>query len=188
MRALYGRHLAARDRVLAECIPDGARVVDVCAGDGALYRHELRHKNVTYLGLDASPQLVAWGRRHGVDMRSFDVRRDAIPSADTVVMQSSLYQFIEEAEPLIGRLLDAARHRVIIAEPIRNLSASDNPLVRVTARVLTRPARDSAYVGNRFNEERLRELFGNFAELERIFSIPGGRELIGIFTGRAGDA
>ena len=185
MRVLYGRHFDARYEAVAAEIPPGASVVDVCAGDGYLYLKCLRQKSVRYLALDISPSLVAWANRHGIPAQQFNVWQDTPPPGDIVVMQASLYQFLPHADAIVRNLLAAARQKVIIAEPIRNLSASSHPLLSLVSRRLTAP--DSSgehYTGQRFDRQSLGALFRAFDAFEREFIAPGGREMIGIFRGQ----
>jgi hypothetical protein len=133
--------------------------------------------------LELSRRFVAAGQGQGVPMREFSVWRDEIPKAEIVVMQASLYQFLPHAETVVQRMLAAARDKVLIAEPIRNLSAKDSPLGKMS-RILTKPrTQDAAYSGQRFDEASLEKLFYSFASFERRFLIPGGREMIGVFRG-----
>jgi len=185
MRVLYGGHFRARYSAIAEEVPPGAAVLDVCAGDGYLYLRCLRARQVSYRALDISPELVRWMKRHGIEAYRFDVWRDALPAADVVIMQASLYQFLPDAARVIEKLLDAARERVIIAEPIRNLSSSNNPLVRLIAKRMTRPGEgDGQYEAHRFTSASLLDTFNRFPAFERSRLVPGGREMIGIFRGR----
>ena len=70
-------------------------------------------------------------RRLGARRCELDLadRRPPLPEADVVIMQASLYHFLPGADAIVERMLAAARERVIIAEPIRNLSTSRLPLV-----------------------------------------------------------
>ena len=184
MRVLYGRHFGARYAAIAAEIPSGAEVIDVCAGDGYLYLKFLRQKSVRYLGLDISPRLVDWARKRGVSARQFNLWQDTLPPGDVVVMQASLYQFLPHAEPIIGKLLSAARHTVIISEPIRNLSSSLLPLVPGLSRHLSAPdSTGGTYTGQRFDRQSLAEFFNSFEAFQRSFMIPGGRDMVGIFHG-----
>lgn len=183
MRMLYGRNFRARYEALAAEIPPHAQVIDLCAGDAYLYRHYLRKKGVNYLGLELSPQFVAAGQAQGVALQEFNVWKDKIPAAEIVIMQASLYQFLPNAEAVVQKMLAAAKRKVLIAEPIRNLSEEDSWLGKLS-RALTKPRKeDEAYSGQRFNETTLRKLFNSFAAFEREFLIPGGREMIGVFRG-----
>jgi len=76
-------------------------------------------------------------QRHGVDARWFNVITDPIPSADYVVMCSSLYHFGDHADEIVERMRRAARCAVILSEPVRNLS--DVPVVGGLAASLTNP-------------------------------------------------
>jgi SAM-dependent methyltransferase len=184
MRALYGRHFQRRYQALAALVPPGVSVVDVCAGDCYLYLAQLRLRSVHYLGLDISPQMVAWARRRGVAAREFDVWQEAIPPADFVLMQGSLYQFMAQAQHILHRLIAAARCKVLIAEPIRNLTASPYGLLATLSHRLTIPSgTDGTYTGQRFDRAALLALFTAFREFEGACTIPGGRECIGVFTG-----
>jgi hypothetical protein len=186
MRMLYGRHLAARSAAVVAEVPAGSVVVDVCSGDGQLYRRYLRSKPIRYQALDISPRLVEWMSQHGIQARQFDVRREALPGADVVIMQSSLYQFLPDAAPVVDRLLRAARSRVIITEPVRNFAASENPVLRFVGRRLTRPDGDGAeYRAHRFDSVSFSALCQQFPTLERLDTLPGGREMIAVFGGCA---
>jgi hypothetical protein len=186
MRLLYGRHLSARAAAASAEVPAGCDVIDVCAGDGRLYREHLRHKSVRYEALDLSPQMVEWMSEHGINARIFDVRSEALPSADVIVMLSSLYQFQPDAASVVERMVEAARMRVIITEPIRNLSDSRNPMLRFVARRMTETRSDA--VGDeipRFDRVTFPLLCQRFPTLERLDALPGGREMIAVLGGRA---
>lgn len=186
MRVLYGGHFRDRYRALAELVPPGASVLDVCAADCYLYWGYLRQKpGISYVGLDMSPSFVRTAQRRGTDARVFNVLEDEFPAADVVIMQGSLYQFLPGAERVVDRMLDAARRHVIIAEPIRNLSDSNVPVLSALSRWLTKPqSSEAGRDGARFTEQALRELFSRYDSLERTVYVPGGRELIGVFRGR----
>lgn len=50
MFMLYGRHYSARYRAIANLIPYGAEVLELCCGPGILYERYLRYKDVAYRG------------------------------------------------------------------------------------------------------------------------------------------
>jgi ubiquinone/menaquinone biosynthesis C-methylase UbiE len=109
MRLLYGRHYAARQRAIADLIPPGASVLEVCCGPGTLYRRHLARKRVRYLGLDINAGFLRRVRRSGAEAREWDVRSaDPLPPADFVIMQASLYHFMDDPRPLIERMLAIA--------------------------------------------------------------------------------
>jgi SAM-dependent methyltransferase len=138
MRALYGRHYAARMRSVAGEVPSGASVVELCCGPGTLYLRYLKGRVGRYVGLDVNERFVGRLRRRGVDARVVDLAAgsgETLPGADVVILQASLYHFLPAADPLVDRMLAAARDRVIVSEPIRNLASSGWPLVGALAAV-----------------------------------------------------
>jgi len=181
MRALYGRHYGARMRAVAEQVPDGASVLELCCGPGTLYLHHLRGRVSAYVGLDVNPGFVSRLRRRGVDARRLDLAagEEPLPAADVVILQASLYHFLPGAERIINRMLAAARDRVIVSEPVRNLASSRVALI---AR-LGRRAADPGVGGHaqRFTEETLAEVMARYRVL-RTFPIPGGREQVYVLS------
>jgi hypothetical protein len=185
LRLLYGRYFSARYEAVAAEVPAGSQVVDVCAGDGYLYLNYLCAKPVQYQALDISPHLVHWMQQHGIQARQFDVWQEAVPAADVVIMQASLYQFLPDAAPVVEKLLRAARQRVIITEPVRNIASSDNPALRSIGRHWTRPETGGGvYQADRFDRVSLAALFRQIPAFERCSELPGGREMMGIFRGQ----
>jgi SAM-dependent methyltransferase len=179
MRALYGRHYAARMRTVAEQVPRGASVLELCCGPGTLYRRYLRGLVDGYVGLDVNPGFVAGLRRAGIDARQFDLADTGqpLPAADVVIIQASLYHFLPDAAALIDRMLAAARELVIVSEPIRNLSTSGLPVVGR----LGRRAADPGVGGHeqRFDERSLDQLMSAYRQRTlSALMIPGGREKI----------
>jgi glycosyltransferase involved in cell wall biosynthesis len=139
MKALYRFQWEQTYREVAERIPDGASVVDVCAGTARIYRNFLEERGCEYLGLDYSGHLVMSARRHGVPIRRFDLLRDEVPPADYVVMCSSFYHFRSREAEIIDKLLRAARKAVVISEPVENLSSRGPSVWSRLMRRLTNP-------------------------------------------------
>jgi SAM-dependent methyltransferase len=186
MRTLYGRHYGARYRAVADLIPDGSSVVDLCCGPGVLHRRYLRRRGIAYTGLDLNGRFVAGVNRLGARAIAWDLC-DArpLPEADFVVMQAGLYQFLPDPSPVVRRMLAAARERVIIAEPVRNLSTCRVPAVAAFA-----SRRANAGQGDqprRFDERALDDFFGSLGHpASPAFLIPGGREKVYVLDPRHG--
>ena len=180
MAALYRRHRAERLQAVADLIPRGARVVEACCGPGLLYRRHLRERDVDYTGLDISPAFVRRLARTGADARLWDLREArALPPAEYVVMQASLYQFLPDAAPVLDRMLAAASEAVIVAEPVHNLTSG--PLARPLAR-LGDPG--TGPTPHRFDERSLEALFTAYADrVRRSFPLAGGREHAYVLAG-----
>jgi hypothetical protein len=178
MHVLYGRHADARLAAVAELVPPHASVVELCCGTCRLYRDHLCSRHVDYLGLDLNPRFVEAARRTGVRAAVRDIGDGApLPSADVVVIQASLYHFLPEPEGIVDRMLAAARSRVIVSEPVRNLSTSSLGLVAALAR---RSADPGTGVGERRFDEPSLDLFMCRYDgiVERKFAIPGGRDKV----------
>ncbi len=178
MLGLYGRHYPSRYRTVAELIPPRSSVLDLCCGPAVLYERYLRRKSVEYTGLDINETFVDGLKRRGVRAQLWDLREDAsLPPADTVVMQASLYHFLPDPLPVLGRMLAAARRQVIVAEPVRNLTSSRLPLFGPLFGALTDPGVGSQ--PHRFTEGALDDLVRGLCPrppLTRL--IAGGREKI----------
>lgn len=182
MLALYGRHYPSRYRAIADLIPAGASVVDLCCGPALLFSRYLRHKNVRYTGLDVNAGFIEKLIRAGGTGEVWDLRKDEpLPRADYLIMQASLYHFLPDALPVVERMIKAARRQVILAEPIRNLATSASPLLAMLGRVFTNPGVGEQ--SHRFTEESLDELFSFYgSQVDRSFLIAGGREKVYIIN------
>lgn len=178
MRALYGRGFEERYRALDALVPDGATVFEACAGDCRLYENYLKPRGISYRGSDLNPTFVAHARRRGIAMDLLDLRKDPLPKADVVILQASLYQFIPNEREIVRVLAAAARKTLIVAEPVRNMASSSNPVV---AWIGKRAAgTGDASHPSRFTETSLTELlrseFGRRITHEEL--IANGREKV----------
>jgi len=182
MLILYGRHYYTRYRVLADLVPPNSSLLDLCCGPGVLYQRYLRKKGVTYTGLDISEHFIKRINAMGNHGLVWDLREDKpLPTADYVLMQASLYQFLPDAERVTERMLKAAEKRVIIAEPIRNLSSDKDSLISRLAKRFTNPGTDQPQM--RFTEQTLDSFFSRYSAYNvTSFLMPGGREKVYILN------
>ncbi len=184
MRVLYGRYYDARDAAVAEHVPDGASVLELCCGPARMYLRELRGRTRSYVGLDANARFVERLRRRGIDARRADVATAELPRADVVVMQASLYHFLPEpqAAAMVQRMMAAALERVVIAEPVRNLASSRlRPVARLAA---GGAATGAGAQEQRFDADSLRALMARFAPaILHSGPAPGGREHVYVLAG-----
>ncbi|MFC9896527.1 class I SAM-dependent methyltransferase [Nocardia sp. NPDC127579] len=176
MRGLYGRYYAARYRAVAASIPAGASVADVCCGPATLYTRYLREKSVDYTGLDLNDGFIAELTKAGGRGLVWNMNSDAaLPAADYVLMQASLYHFLPDPAAVLDRMLAAARTQVIVAEPIRNLATSDNRLLAAVGQRFTNAGTGTQ--AHRFTESTLDAFFARYADrVVRSEVIAGGRE------------
>ncbi|CAL1240143.1 class I SAM-dependent methyltransferase [Candidatus Methylocalor cossyra] len=170
----YGRHKLDRFRAVAQWIPEGSKVLDVCCGDGRLA--EYLPPSVDYRGLDRSRALVRAARRLGRRVDAFDLRTDALPRAEIVVCQISLYQFYPHVESVLARLFEAAEQRLIITESVRCLAQSRWPWLAALGAwgMRVEGMGDSRF---RFTPHSLQELFRPYRERLRHWgAISAGRD------------
>nr|WP_198429073.1 methionine biosynthesis protein MetW [Nocardia bovistercoris] len=182
MRGLYGRHYGARYRAIADLIPDGASVVDLCCGPATLYTGYLRERGVEYTGLDLNAGFVARLNASGGTGAVWNMHSDEpLPTADYVLMQASLYHFLPDPAPVLNRMLAAARKQVIIAEPVRNLASSDNKVLAAVARRFTDAGEGAEE--HRFTETSLDAFLDRYADrVEQRSLIAGGREKLYVLS------
>ncbi len=178
MLALYGRHYSARYRALADLIAPSSSVLDVCCGPGVLYDRYLRAKAVHYTGLDLNEKFIRRLNARGGHGLVWDLRKPRqLPKADFVIMQASLYHFLPDPTTIVDGMLQAARARVIIAEPIRNLVSSKSRVLARVGRSLTKV--NDTEESLRFTEESADKFFAAYASrLSKSFLISGGREKV----------
>ena len=183
MRTLYGRHYSARMRAVAAEVPAGASVLELCCGPATLYRRCLRGRVSAYVGVDVNPGFVTMLRRRGIDARELDLAAPDgdLPHADVAIIQASLYHFLPDAEQIVDRMLAAARDRVIVSEPVRNLASSGVPIVGLIGRRAADPGTGAH--ATRFDERTLEALMNRYGErVVKSFAIPGGRERVFVLS------
>ena len=182
MLLLYGRNYASRYRAISELIPGGSNVLDLCCGPALLYHRYLRAKSVQYTGLDINTKFIEQLIRRGGSGQVWDLRSgETLPPADYVIMQASLYHFLPDASQVVDRMLQAARKRVIIAEPVRNLATSNSRLLSLLGRLFTNPGTGEHSL--RFTEASLADLFSRYASrVVESFPIAGGREQVHVLN------
>jgi SAM-dependent methyltransferase len=189
MRGLYGRHYAARLRVVAERVRPGASVLELCPGPGALYDRHLRERAGAYTAVDVNDRFVARLRALGAEAMVLDLAASTQPlaPADVVIMQASLYHFLPDAQTIVDRMLAAAGERVIIAEPIRNLASSSIGLIALLGQRAADPGAGPDGHAQRFSEPTLELLMARYASLTvEAVTIPGGREKVYVLDPRRG--
>ena len=185
MQFLYGKNYSARYHAISELIPEGESVLDVCCGDCALYKRALMCRDITYTGIDINNKFVASALKQSINAFQLDIRKNTIPKSDNVLMQASLYQFIPQHRLVVDKLLNSAGKQLIISEPIKNLSSSNNFIIKSVARFSANPG--TGHTVKRFSEETFRRFFtDNYKNLIVDFVLlPGGRELMVILDAEA---
>ena len=188
MRVLYGRGYGDRDRALAQLIPEGSSVLDLCCGPATLFSRYLKQKRVRYTGLDINAGFVARLLSNGGVGIVWNLEEDRpLPRAEYVIMQASLYHFLPTASPVVERMLAAAERQVLIAEPIRNVVDSRLAIVAALARKFANPGTGDQ--PHRFDEARLDgllEIYRQRGQIVQTRLIAGGREKLYVLAPEPG--
>jgi hypothetical protein len=188
MRALYRGAYWHRLSMVAAFVPPGATVLELCPGPGELYRRHLHARAGRYTAIDVNEGFLERLRRQGAEVIRRDLSADpaALPICDVAIMQASLYHFLPDAAGVVDRMLAAARARVIVAEPIRNLSCSRLAPVAWLGRRAANPGTGDGH-GHRFDEAALDRLMAGYvSRTVAAIVIPGGREKIYVLDPAAG--
>lgn len=180
MRLAYGKEYGERYQMIADQFSGAADVLEVCCGDLRLY-DELHHRGLlrAYLGLELAPAMVRRACERGVSVQTFDVRTAAtMPPADVVIMQASLCQFHQETDTVLRCMWQAARVRMILAEPVVNMSQSAHGLVRRMALLLSRTT-DGRDIPFRYDESSLRATYERVGiPIHTVARTSRGREIV----------
>ena len=160
-------------------------MLELCCGPGTLYTRHLRRRVDHYIGLDVNGRFIETLRRAGADAREIDLGADKrpLPGADVVIMQASLYHFLPDAEAIVKRMIAAARDRVIVSEPVRNLASSELPVIGALGRRAANPGVGSH--AQRFTETTLDLLMQRHRpRVLKVSLIPGCREKVYVLDAR----
>ena len=182
MAVLYRGYIGTV-RAVVEEIPEGCTVTDVCCGTALLYRRFLKHRQCRYLGLDANGHFIAALRRRGVSAQLFDLTTDPLETTGCVIMLSSFYHFYQTASETLKKLQAAARDRVVISEPVRNVS--NLPGIGRLANWLTRPG--PGEYRDRFTLQEFRAFAEAHGALKFVHR-DGENNAMAVFRGEAGAA
>jgi methionine biosynthesis protein MetW len=109
-------HLRADLAAIAEMIPEGARVLDVGCGDGALLEHLVRTKNVDGRGIEISQQNVNACVARGLAVVQGDADADLAEYPSQVfdfVILSQTIQATEKPAHVLAQLLRIGRQAAI---------------------------------------------------------------------------
>ncbi|MFP3942548.1 MAG: methionine biosynthesis protein MetW [Alphaproteobacteria bacterium] len=102
--------------LIAGLVPEGARVLDVGCGDGALLRHLVTGKGVTGRGLELSAANVSACLAKGLSVVQGDADTDLADYPDNafdVVILSQTIQATRSPGPVLGHLLRIGRSAVV---------------------------------------------------------------------------
>jgi hypothetical protein len=101
-------------------------------------------------------------------------------------MMGSFFQFLPFEGEVMQKMIRSASQKVILSEPISNISSSKIGILARLANWLTTPFEAAGhYTGERFDEQRLLSFLSSFPGFQKSTKVAGGRELIAVLKGEA---
>lgn len=170
-KILYGRSYRYHYEALAREIGSSS-LLELCCGDCQILDF---YEGSSYRGIDINPAFVEPAQRRGLDVSYGDIGSCDIPKAGCILIHNSLYQFYPQHEELIQRAMKSASEKVLISEPVINLSSSTNKFIAAAAKRLT--SMGGSVSTKRFNRQEMEDLFKKYGAQPVEFL---GRNLMGV--------
>lgn len=146
MQLLYKGYYYLRFRKITKHIK-GKKVVELCFADTVVAKY-CRRNDIVWTGYDINKSFVDRAKRLRYNAVCEDVEQAPLPSADAVIICGSLYHFYGKEEMILAKML-AAAPRIIVSEPVFNLSQRNDNIGRI--------ARRSASINNKEHSFRYTE-------------------------------
>ncbi len=106
----------ARAEAMARIIPQGARVLDLGVGDGAVLKYLVEARGVDAYGLDISPKAVEFCRSLGIKADLADINQPigaGIDGTYHVIIMSEIIEHVPDPERLLDSLRDRAATLIV---------------------------------------------------------------------------
>ncbi|HNZ42078.1 MAG TPA: hypothetical protein PLI16_00210 [Bacteroidales bacterium] len=134
MNLLYSFSYKERFRKVTSYIT-GKSVNELCFGD-LFIASFCKKNNICWTGFEVNKTFVRRAIRNNFRAQQIDLKNQEItlPPADTNIITGSLYHFHEQPEKILNALFTTA-NRIIISEPVKNISAKKNLWGRLAAKV-----------------------------------------------------
>jgi hypothetical protein len=121
MSFLYLGGYRHRYQMLYKYIQPSVSVLELCFGDTFLAAY-CKKNNILWTGIDINKGFTERAIRKSYNAIHDDIiELDVFPKADLCVMVGSFYHFAEFTDSIFKKILSASE-RVIISEPVKNLS------------------------------------------------------------------
>ena len=140
--------------------PKDKHIVELCFGDifiAAYCKESARH----WVGYDINDAFVNYALKHGHNAVSTDILSlESLPKADVLIFAGSLYHFNENMHK-IWQLMTSCASKIILSEPIKNITSIKNFVGKIGARASTVRNGAEAF---RFDRDSLIEMLDYFKE------------------------
>lgn len=155
MNLLYrGKYKNRFDDIINMLDDNDAKVLELCFGDVYIADHCLATSR-QWVGLDINDSFVSGAVRKGYDAMQADlVTCDSFPQSDVCIIAGSLYHFNDTIYELFAKMLDSAKHKILISEPVSNLSSRPGIIGRIAKKSANAGRRNEKF---RFSEDTLIE-------------------------------
>ncbi|MBI5592419.1 MAG: hypothetical protein HY881_18280 [Deltaproteobacteria bacterium] len=161
MNFLYlGRYRQRFQDIIAVMAPEDRRIIELCFGD--IYIAEYCKKSERqWIGYDINDVFVNYALEHGHNAVCADILSlKKLPPADVLIFAGSLYHFNENLHH-IWQLMTSCATRIILSEPIKNITSNNNIIGKIGARASA--VRNGAETF-RFDHDSLIEMLDSFQE------------------------
>jgi len=158
MNLLYTGSYRNRFRPLIGLVT-GKSVLELCFADTVIA--EWCQKNsLKWTGFDINKKFVSCAEKKGFDAKLADLNSiETLPRADVCIMAGSLYHFMGKENRLFRIMLNASP-RIIISEPVRNLSAMKGPVGKIARNA---SATGTGRADQRYDKESLLALLSDLS-------------------------
>jgi hypothetical protein len=135
-------------------------IVELCFGDiiiAEYCKESARH----WVGYDINDVFVNFALKHGHNAVSTDILSlESLPDADVLIFAGSLYHFNENMHK-IWQLMTSCASKIILSEPVKNITSIKNFVGKIGARASTVRNGAEAF---RFDRRSLIEMLDRFKE------------------------
>lgn len=162
MNLLYiGRYRQRFKDITNELGPNDNNIIELCFGD--IYIAEYCKKNARHwLGYDINDEFVNHALQRGYNAVSADILSlESLPRADALIFAGSLYHFNENMHK-IWQLMTSCATKIILSEPIKNITSIKNIVGAIGARASAIRNGDEAF---RFDRDSLIAMVDHFQEI-----------------------
>ena len=161
MSFLYlGRYRQRFQDIIAVMAPGDLRIIELCFGD--IYIAEYCKKSLRqWTGYDINDVFVDYALKHGHHAVHADILSlKKLPQADILIFAGSLYHFNENLHH-IWQLMTSCAPKIILSEPIKNITSAKNFIGKIGARATAVRNGAEAF---RFERDSLIEMLDYFQE------------------------